>query len=156
MNSNNLFKYIFAVVVVFLVAYTLYVVFQSKSNNQNTNLDQTSTLSNIKTDLRLSISQLDTINPLLTNNRNVQEITKIIYDPLVTLNENYKLEYCLAEEIAKSDDLTYVVKLRKGVVWENNSNFTADDVIYTMQLISNGISPIYSDNLKDVEYRAYR
>lgn len=152
MNSNNLFKYIFAVVVVFLVAYTLYVVFQSKSNNQNTNLDQTSTLSNIKTDLRLSISQLDTINPLLTNNRNVQEITKIIYDPLVTLNENYKLEYCLAEEIAKSDDLTYVVKLRKGVVWENNSNFTADDVIYTMQLISNGISPIYSDNLKDVEY----
>lgn len=150
-NNNNIFKYIFAIVVVFLVAYTLYVIFQSKADNSDTNLDQTSTLSNIQTDLRLSIAQIDTINPLLTNNRNVQEITKIIYDPLVTLNENYKLEYCLAEEIAKSDDLNYVVKLRSGVVWENNANFTVDDVIYTIELIQNGVSPIYSENLRKIE-----
>lgn len=151
-NNSNFVKYIFAIVVVFLVACTLFVIFKSKTNTSNENLDQTSTLNNIQTDLRLAISELDTINPILTNNRNVQEITKIIYDPLITLNENYKLEYCLAEEIAKSDDLTYIVKLRKGVVWEDNTNFTVDDVIYTMELISSGISPIYSENLKQVEY----
>lgn len=148
MSNNNFFKYIFAVVVVFLVGYTLYVIAQNKTDTSNINPDQTSTLSNIQTDLRLAISQMDTINPLLTNNRNVQEVTKIIYDPLVTLNENYKLQYCLAEEIAKSDDLTYVVKLRKGVLWQDDSNFTADDVKYTIELIQSGISPIYYENVK--------
>lgn len=148
MGNNNFFKYIFAVVVVFLVGYTIFVIVQNKTEVSDTNLDQTSTVSNIQTDLRFGISGLDTINPLLTNNRNVQEITKIIYDPLITLNENYKIEYYLAEEIAKTDDVTYVIKLRKGVLWEDDSNFTADDVKFTIDLIKSGISPIYSENLR--------
>ena len=150
MSNNNFFKYIFAIVVIFLIGYTLYVIVQNKTDTSNINLDQTSTVSNIQTDLRLAISQMDTINPLLTNNRNVQEVTKIIYDPLVTLNENYKIQYCLAEEIAKSDDLTYVVKLRKGVIWQDDSNFTADDVKFTIELIQSGISPIYYENVKKI------
>lgn len=150
MDNNNFFKYMFALVVVFLIGYTVYVIFQNKADLSDYNLDQTSTLSNIQTDLRFAIAEMDTINPLLTNNRNVLEVTKIIYDPLVTLNENYKLQYCLAEEIAKTDDLTYIVKLRKGVLWEDKSNFTAEDVKFTMELIKNGVSPIYSENLKYV------
>lgn len=154
MGNNNLFKYIFGIVVFCLVVYTVYVIVQNRTEVSDNELDQTSTLTNIQTDLRFGISELDTINPLLTNNRNVQEITKIMYDPLVTLNENYKLEYYLAEEIAKTDELSYVVKLRKGVLWEDNSNFTADDVKFTIDLIKSGISPIYSENVKyinDVE-----
>jgi peptide/nickel transport system substrate-binding protein len=149
MNSNNLFKYIFAVVVIFLIGYTVYVIAQNKSDTSDVSLDQTSTISNIQTDLRFAIADMDTINPIISNNRNVQEITKIIYDPLVTLNENYKLEYCLAEEIAKTDDVTYIIKLRKGVLWEDRSNFTADDVEFTIDLIKNS-NNIYSENLKYV------
>lgn len=147
-NNNNFFKYIFAAVVVFLIGYTAYIIIQNNSKTEEQSLDQTSTLSNIQTDLRFAIAELDTFNPLLSNNRNVQEITKIIYDPLITLNENYKLQYCLAEEIAKTDEVTYVVKLRKGVLWEDRSNFTADDVKFTIDLIKSGISPIYSENVR--------
>lgn len=154
MKSNNLFKYIFAAVVVILIGYTLYLIVQNKSDNKDESLDQTSTVSNIQTDLRFAIAEYDTMNPIKTNNRNVQEITKMIYDPLVTLNENYKLEYCLAEEIAKSDDLNYIVKLRKGVLWEDRSNFTANDVVFTVRTIKNleerGRKSIYSDNLRRV------
>ena len=150
-NNNNLFKYIFAVVVAILIIYTMYIILHNKSDVTNTSLDQTSTLTNIQTDLRFAIAELDTINPLISNNRNVQEITKIIYEPLVTLNENYKMEYCLAEEIAKTDDLSYVVKLRKGVLWEDRSAFTADDVVYTINLIKNGgFNSIYASNLREV------
>ena len=154
MNSNNnVFKYIFAAVVVILVGYIMYVIVQNRSNVEDYNLDHTSTLSNIQTDLRFSIAALDTINPILSNNRNVQEVTKIIYDPLVTLNGNYKLEYCLAEEIAKTDNLTYVVKLRNGVLWEDRTNFTADDVKYTIELLKwGGFSTIYSENVKYIDY----
>lgn len=149
MNNNNLFKYIFAAVVIFLVSYTIYVIAQNKSETNDLSLDQTSTVSNIQTDLRFAISEIDTINPIISHNRNVQEVTKMIYDPLVTLNENYKLEYCLAEEIAKTDDVTYIVKIRKGVLWENRTNITAYDVQYTINLIKN-MDSLYSDNLRSV------
>lgn len=151
MSNNNFFKYIFAIVVVFLIGYTVYIIFQNKDDFSDYNLDQTSTTNNIQTDLRFAISGFDTINPLLTNNRNVQEISKVIYDPLVTLDGNYKLQYCLAEEIAQTDALTYIIKLRKGVLWEDKSNFTAYDVQYTIDLIlKNGVSPRYYENLKAI------
>ena len=154
MENNNFIKYIFAAIVIFLVGYTFYILVKNDTNNEEVSLDQTSTVSTIQTDLRLAIAELDTINPILSHNRNVQEITKIIYEPLVTLNENYKLEYCLAEEIAKIDDVNYVIKMRKGVLWENNTNFTAYDVKFTIDMIKDyyslGIDSIYAENLKYV------
>ena len=149
--NNNIFKYVFAIVVAVLVGYTFYIISQNKTDTSNINLDQTSTQTNIQTDLRLAIAELDTFNPLLTNNRNVQETSKMVYEPLVTLNENYKMEYCLAEEIAKVDDLNYIIKLRKGVLWQDNSNFTTEDVRFTFDLIlRERVSPIYFENVKYV------
>ena len=75
MKSNNLFKYIFAAVVIVLIGYTIYLISQRNSNEDEKSIDQTSTVSNIQTDLRFAIAGLDTINPIITNNRNVQEIT---------------------------------------------------------------------------------
>lgn len=151
MSNNNFFKYIFAIVVVFLVGYTVYIIFQNKEDVTEYNVDQTSTLNNIQTDLRLAISGFDTINPLLTNNRNVQEISKVIYDSLVTLDGNYKLKNCLAEEIAQTDEVTYIIKMRKGVLWEDTTNFTAYDVQYTIDLImQSNVSPRYRENLKNI------
>lgn len=151
MSGNNVIKYIFSVVVIILILGTMYFIVKNRSKTENYSLDQTSTVNNIQTDLRLAIAEFDTINPILSRNRNVQEISKVIYEPLITLNENYKMEYCLAEEIGKTDDLTYVVKLKKGVLWQDRSNFTADDVWFTIDLIKNiGDRTIYSDNLRYV------
>ena len=149
--NNNIFKYVFALVVAILIGYTFYIIFQNKSDTSNTSLDQTSTQNNIQTDLRLSIAEMDTFNPLLSNNRNVQEISKLVYEPLVTLDENYKLQYCLAEEIGKIDDYNYLVKLRKGVLWQDNTNFTTDDIQFTFDLLLDAkVSPLYLENLKYV------
>ncbi|MCI8277713.1 MAG: hypothetical protein HFJ46_07415 [Clostridia bacterium] len=156
MDNNSIFKYIFVIVVVILICYTSYVILKNRSNISEENLDHTSTTTNIQTDLRLSITELDTINPILSHNRNVQELTKVIYEPLITLNENYKIEYCLAEEVAKLDNQSYLVKLRKGVLWQNKENFSADDVIFTVETIKReDISSIYKENLRavrDIEY----
>lgn len=151
MNNSNLFKYIFAVVVIILIGYTIYVISQNKTEISDKSLDQTSTLTNIQTELRLAIADMDTINPLLSNNRNVLEVTKIIFDPLVTLNTNYKPEYCLAEEIARTDDITYLVKLKKGILWQDGSNFDAYDVKFTIDLLKSSVNSIYSENLRNVQ-----
>ena len=95
--ERSYFKYIFVLVVIVLIAYTGYKLVKDNNKSETeSNLDQTSTVSTIQKDLRLAIAEMDTINPILSKNRNVQEIAKIIFEPLVTLNENYKKEYKLA------------------------------------------------------------
>lgn len=128
----------------------------SENEEKNNSVDQTSKVSNIQTDLRFAICQFDTINPILSNNRNVQEISKIIFEPLVTLNESYKLEYCLADEIAKSDDLNYIVRIKKGILWHDGKEFNVKDIQFTIDKLKRGdINSVYSNNLKELISTTY-
>lgn len=138
-------------IVIGLIGFGIYKMSQNDKRITNETIDQTSTVNTIQTDLRLAVCNFDTINPLLSNNRNIQEITKIIYEPLVTLNESYKMQYCLAEEIAKVDDLNYVVKLRQGVLWQDGTPFTANDVVFTIDtILKGGINTVYVNNLRNL------
>ena len=59
-------------------------------------------LENIKTSLKLFKTKIE-----YTNDRIIEvfnQISKIIYEPLVTLDANLKLQYCLASEVAKTDN----------------------------------------------------
>ena len=149
--GSNILKYVFIIFIIVLIGVGAYNMLKNETNTNEKTIDQTSTVNTIQTDLRFAICNYDTINPILSNNRNVQEITKIIYEPLVTLNENYKIEYRLAKEIAKTDDLNYVIKLRDNVLWEDGTPFTAYDVKFTVDAIKFGGSPIYSSNLEKVQ-----
>lgn len=147
--GRGIFKYIFVIVVIILVVYTGFKLIKDDKENNEVDLDQTSTVSTIQKDLRFAIAELDTINPILSNNRNVHEMSQIIFEPLVTLDANYKLQYALAEEVVKQNDTTYIVKLRQGILWHDGSNFTEKDVHYTIDRIKDSaISTIYKDNLK--------
>lgn len=151
--GNNILKYIFILIVIGLIGFGVFKMSQNGDKNLNEIIDQTSTVTTLQTDLRLAVCNFDTFNPILSNNRNVQEISKIIFEPLVTLNESYKLEYSLAEEIAKTDELNYVIKLRKGVLWQDGSQFTANDVKFTIDtILGGGINSVYSNNLRGVTY----
>lgn len=92
---------------------------------------------------------LDTINPILSNNKNVQDISKLIYDPLVTLTADYQAEPCLATEWAKQSDNSYLIKLRENARWTEGQRFTAEDVRFTIDRLKE-ISSIYSYNVQYV------
>ena len=88
------------------------------------------------------------MNPIISTNRNVHELSKIIFEPLVNLNENYKKEYCLAENNKKESDTSYRVHLRRDIQWSDGSPFTANDVKFTVDSIKRGdINSIYKANL---------
>lgn len=148
--KSSIFKYIFIIFVIILVIVTSVRFLNSKKEKKEESLDQTSKSSVIQTNLRLAIADFDTLNPLLSNNKNVQEISKIIYEPLVTLDSNLKLQYCLAKEIAKKDDFTYIIKLKQGIYFQDGKEFNASDVQFTMDTIKSGINSIYSSNLSAV------
>ena len=75
----------------------------------------------------------------------------MIFDSLITISSDYKFEYSLASEISKSDELTYIIKLREDVKWQDGSNFTAQDVKFTIDIIKNlGPNCLYFSNLNNV------
>lgn len=148
---NNIFKYIFIIgFIIFLIV--VYAIFYNNDEIKE-NIDQTSTKTTIITNIRVGIAGFDTLNPIVSNNKNMKDISKLIFDSLVTINENYKIEYRLAKEVAKTDNLTYVIKLRENVFWHDGTLFTANDVIFTIDKIkqNEGYSSPYSSNLKYVD-----
>ena len=100
-------------------------------------------------EISLGIAEFDTINPILSNNKYVQEISRIIYDPLFELNEEYKLQKCLVKDWAKTSETTYLLKLRDDIKWSDEQKFTADDVIYTIDVLKQTPS-IYAYNVQYV------
>lgn len=148
---NNIFKYIFIIgFIIFLII--IYAMFYNKEEVKN-NVDQTSTKTTIITNIRVGIAGYDTLNPIVSNNKNVKDISRLIFDSLVSIDENYQLEYRLATEIAKTDNLTYVIKLRDNVFWHDGTLFSANDVIFTFDKIKQGEGFVstYNSNLKYVD-----
>ena len=149
---KSLPRVLFVLFVAGLIGFAIYMVY----NNQNSEEQEVETRTSevkpqIINELRLGIAEFDTMNPILSNNRNVQDIAKIIYEPLINLSEDYKVEACLATEWSKVENNGYLIKLREGVKWHDGANFTAKDVKFTIdQIKSEGVNSIYKSNVRNV------
>ena len=120
--KSNWIKYIFIIFIILILGFSIYKIKQDEHKEQEdytTNKQQ-----EIVKELKLGVAGLDTINPILSRNKNVQDISKLIYEPLVNLTSEYKAEACLAKEWAKQSDNSYLVKLRENVRWSNGQRFT--------------------------------
>lgn len=146
--KSNWIKYIF---IIFIIGILIFAVVKIRQDNQNDQAQENSSKSEeeqIK-EIKLGIASLDTINPIFSNNKNVQDITKLIYEPLVTLTSDYKAQPVLATEWAKQSDNSYLIKLRENVKWSSGQRFTAEDVRFTIDRLKE-ISSIYSYNVQYV------
>jgi len=77
------------------------------------------------------------LNPILTQaNEADTELEALIYNSLFTYDNQGELQPSLAQSYDISDDgKTYTVILNKNVLWQDGSDFTADDVIFTIESI---------------------
>ncbi|EJS2610306.1 ABC transporter substrate-binding protein, partial [Vibrio alginolyticus] len=76
-------------------------------------------------------------NPFL-GATNLHTTTDFIYEPLVVFNEMHGNTpvFRLAENFTMADDLMSVTfDIRKGVKWSDGKAFTADDVVYSFNLV---------------------
>ncbi len=67
-------------------------------------------------------------NELLTNSINGQ-----VYESLVVRGKKLELLPGLAEKWEQKDPKTWIFHLRKGVKWQDGSDFTADDVVFSIK-----------------------
>ncbi len=84
------------------------------------------------------IGNIQRLNPLFANLNPVEnDITSLIFEGLMGINEYGEPEPVLAREVVVSfDQLEYVITLRDDVLWQDGMPFDADDVIFTVSMLS--------------------
>lgn len=148
--KEKIMKRIFLLFVIVIIIVAIVIV-KKQGENKPQQTTKTSEEKKYKTELRIGISSLDTLDPILSSNKNVQDVCKLIYEPLITVDENYKIKGVLATEWAKTADNSYIIKLKQGVKWHNGSDFTATDVEFTINKIKQeNVSSIYKQNVQNI------
>lgn len=149
--KTNIFKYIFFVVIIALLIISIYILYKDEKNKKGS-IENNEVQINMVKELNIGITEYDTINPILSNKRDIQYLDKLIFDSLLDITFDFKIKNSLAEEFSKINDTTYIVKLRENIYWHDGTNFTANDVIFTIEnLKGDDIKSIYRENVKDIK-----
>lgn len=94
------------------------------------------------------IGRIQYLNPVLESSNNIDiDIDSLIYPKLFRFN-NRTLQNELVDSYTISDDKkTYDIKIKNNIYWDDGENLTADDIIFTLNLIENPSfrSPLYPD-----------
>lgn len=91
----------------------------------------------------ISISLLtpDTLNPINTKRWDTYAFTKIFYRELFSLNNELQPVPDLIDSyVSESNDTVWIFKLKDNLTWSDGSPVTAEDAVYTINLIKSGVS----------------
>ena len=154
--KNNIFGYLFFIFIVIIMGFAIYKVTSNKKIEEQANSDGSASISTSEkgTDITLAISGFDTINPIISNNKQVQDISKLIFESLVTISSDGKVEPCLAKEWETADNMTYIIKLKSGIKWSDGSFFSSNDVKYTIDKLlqdKQAKNAVYAENVKNLK-----
>lgn len=141
-------KFVFVGFVILIVIFAVFKV-TSKNRKKQSNESQEAKQVVYQDNIKFGISNFDTMNPLMTKNKQLMDIYQLVYEPLFYIDKEYKAQPCLANEIAKTSATTYIVKIDNTVKWSDGSNLSADDVKFTVDLLKMKDN-IYSENVKNI------
>jgi peptide/nickel transport system substrate-binding protein len=86
--------------------------------------------------LKIAMHKPQTLNPLLNTDVTVDEVLRLVFEPLFTIDEEMDVVPVLAESYTPSDDGTSVtVSLKSGVKWQDGSSVDANDIIYSLDVL---------------------
>ena len=147
------FKNIFILLILVLLGIAVYnTFFESNEDNIISGAIEINNKNTVKsTDVRIGIIEFDNMNPILSNNKNVHDISRLIFDPLFTITQDYKVKGVLAKECSRIDEKTYIIKLKENIKWQDGNKFDSSDVIFTIDMLKRiGTSSVYYYNVKDI------
>lgn len=83
-----------------------------------------------------SIGPINTLNPLYAASPAELVASQLLFSRLMTYDKTGNLNYDLARSVVASDDAkSYTIKLRDDVRWHDDRHLTAEDVIFTIDLM---------------------
>lgn len=101
--------------------------------------------------ISIGVYNFDTYNPIATVSQSVTQTSALIYDSLVKRASDRSIQMCLCSGYTVSDSsLTYTFTLKDNVRWHDGSEFTAEDVEYTFEMIEALEQSAYKGRLSNV------
>ena len=101
--------------------------------------------------LRLSMRHPLTLNPLLNEDATVAPILRLLFEPLVILDENLQPTGHLAHMDLASDFASATLTIRNDALWGDGMPVTADDLIFSVEVLR--LAPdavIYKRNVENI------
>lgn len=151
MKLNKTKIILFLIVVFALIGTIIYFVYANNKEDKPEDIEIKYEKINMITNFRLGVSNFDHINPHITQNKDIIQISSLIYEPLLEVTKDYKITNCLATEWSKVEEKSYVIKLNENVKWQDGTEFTAEDVKFTIEAIQKDKKSIYLENVKDIK-----
>lgn len=93
------------------------------------------------------VGPLETINPIFARTHAEQSAVRLLFASLLSYDSTTHLRNDLAKSWrVEQDGKRYVVDLRDDILWHDGKKITAEDVVFTVNLIKNPLvrSPLYS------------
>jgi peptide/nickel transport system substrate-binding protein len=73
------------------------------------------------------------LDPRIGTDEISQKAHQLLYDTLLRIDTDLRVVPHLAEQLEQPDPVTYVARLRQGVLFHNGRELTAEDVVYTFR-----------------------
>ena len=93
-SSNNFFKYIFILVVIGLIGGAIYILYYNNNPETEEEVENSNTTVNqdisIVDNLKMGITNYDTMNPIITKNREIVNIDKLVFDSIFNITSDYR------------------------------------------------------------------
>lgn len=131
MTVRNRIKKSFAIVLIGV----LMVVSACSNNNTNEPANE-SGISKKVVNIGVTYSP-GSLNPLSPVGQVSSYVAGLMFPPLVELDEDLKFKPMLADSIETKDNTTFTIKLNQNAKWTDGNPVTADDVIFTLKLMTN-------------------
>ena len=105
---------------------------EANSNSKTEVTQSQTTKAEYENAITLLYSSADTFNPYDAKTEINRQLCKLLYEPLVKTDDNFKVHYSIAKSV-KIDKNVCTVKL-KSVQFSDGTALTADDVVYSYKL----------------------
>ena len=144
-------KGIIIILILFIIAVAIYFAFAKTPKEENQTPEISYETINMITALRLGVSEFDSIDPYITKNREVLYIDSLIFEPLLSITQDYKITNELAKEWSKVGPKSYVIKLKENVKWSDGAVLKAEDIKNSVETIQKNKESIYYENVKEIK-----
>ncbi len=102
--------------------------------------------------LKLGMRHPLTLNPLTNEDGSVDKIMKLMFEPLLDIDERLKPVTGLASLAMSADGLSASLHLRDGLFWSDGVPITADDIIYSLNMLKDpDNASVYAQNVRNID-----